>query len=150
VRREMEEGREVKRVGPVCLQYQDDEYERLRQIAVGIRPPVIPSHICVEEKISHKIFQWHNATIDVITNTGVTLLEGEIQARIKPSEVAKKIEGIMSLGGWRGREIARPCKVVEKHYHEGIHHLHFKCSPFQLEGTRRIFEQLVKIAEEQK
>jgi len=117
----------------------------------NLRPEIWgASQTCLEERISHNVFNFSNASIDVISNLGIWMIEGEINYEkgelIEPVE--DLIEKIETEGMWGTK--AKPCKVVEKHIHDGNVHLHFKCSSFDSkpETSLKILKELIKISSE--
>jgi len=101
-------------------------------------------HNCTTDKLSHKIFQWPDTNIDVITNRSIALAEGEIITR-QPERVAEKIENITTRGRY-GKK-AKPCHVTEIHEHEAGKHVHFACRlPYaDVEDMENLLKQLIDI-----
>lgn len=82
-------------------------------------------HSCISDVLSHKYIQWHDTTVDFITNKALTIAKGEIITR-DPEGDSRRVNEIVSRGA-HGLK-SRPCNVTEVHEHEGRHHVHFTCS----------------------
>ena len=101
-------------------------------------------HNCITENLSHKIFQWHDTSVDFITNRSIVMAEGEIITG-QADRVAKSIENITTRGSHS--EKAKPCHVTEIHEHAGRNHVHFVCRlPYaDIDDMEDLLKQIIDI-----
>jgi hypothetical protein len=91
---------------------------------------------CSEEELAREAIDFTGgSSIGITRNTSLLEVEAEIVVdSLHRHEAIKEIENIQTEGMWRF-EKAKPCKVVEQHYHGDKWHLHVKCSPFHKIGV---------------
>lgn len=130
-----------------CETYQVQLFKKLEKEIKEKIPFSRGSLTCFKEVVAHSVFDLDKGSIDVISNFGINLVEGEIKTtKENYRKVKSEIEGIKTVGAWG--YVARGCKVVEVHRHGDIYHVHFKCSLFlDSDQLVDVVKQIVKIVE---